>query len=236
MTQGVIVAAGHGTRLYPLTDVIAKVMMPIGAENKPMGQLIIEQCMLHGINEFVFCLNAQTGKQVYNYFGDGSRFGVKIEYSYSSEPQGTAGELKLAYERGLIKLPTLIMYGDTLCTTDLSLLMTYEYPATVVVNDLVRMPYGFVVDREGDAIKIVEKPTLSQMVETDCKQGVGAIMSIYYITDEEFFSRFCRKGIDVSGDILPWMMDLSSVGVFHDKNPFVDVGNWKSYGEAKQWD
>ena len=235
MVQAVIVAAGHGTRLFPLTDVIAKVMIPIGSENKPMGQMILEQCLKHGITDFVFCLNDKSGKQVYNYFGDGSRFGANIKYSYSSEPQGTAGELKLAYERGLLTLPSLIMYGDTLCTTDLSLLMTYEYPATVVVNDLVTMPYGFVVDREGNAIKIVEKPTLEQML--DMKDlGVGAIMSIYYVTDEAFFTRYCRKGVDVSGDVLPWMMEFSKVGVFHDKNPFVDVGNWKSYGEAKQWD
>ena len=235
MTQAIIVAAGKGSRLYPITDSIPKVMIPVGREDKPMGHMIIEHCMEHGIKDFLFCLNKDSGKQVQNYFGDGSRFGINIDYSLSNEPQGTAGEIKLAYERGKIKLPTLIYYGDTLCKTNLTALMNVISDVTVVVNDQVRMPYGFIEDYYGRAERIIEKPTIKEMIpEKD--SGVGAIMSIYYVKNDLFFILFCRKGKDISGNVLPEMMTNGyNVSVYHDLSPFVDVGNWKNYEEAKKW-
>ena len=234
MTQAIIVAAGKGSRLYPITDSIPKVMIPVGKQEKPMGQLIIEHCMSHGINDFLFCLNKESGKQVINYFGDGSRFGIVINYSLSDEPQGTSGEVKLAYDRGLVKLPTLIYYGDTLCQTDLSLMMASSFSdVTVVVNDEVRMQYGFIEDLFGRAENIIEKPRLKDMLP---ERSVGAIMSIYYVKTEDFFSKYCRYGIDISGDVLPGMMGGYLITVFHDRNPFIDVGNWQAFTQAKKWD
>jgi len=235
MVQAIIVAAGKGSRLYPLTDNIPKVMIPIGRQDKPMAHMIIEQCMEHGIKDFLFCLNNETGKQVQNYFGDGSRFGINVDYSFSKEPQGTAGEVKLAYKRKKVKLPSLIYYGDTLCKTNLTALMAIYSDVTVVVNDQVRMPYGFIQDDYGKAIRIIEKPTIKEIVP-DKDFGVGAIMSIYYVKNDLFYLLFCQKGRDISGDVLPdMMMNGYNVSVYHDLSPFVDVGNWKNYSEAKDW-
>ena len=233
MTQAIIVAAGRGSRLYPLTDYVPKVMIPVGKKERPMGHLIIDHCIEHGIKDFLFCLNTESGKQVRNYFGDGSRFGVNVDYSLSDEPQGTSGELKLAWERGKVQVPSLIYYGDTLCQTDLTATMSEESDITVVVNDLVTMPYGYIEDDSNVATRIVEKPTLQMMIPD---KSVGAIMSIYYVQNKMVYEYFCNKGKDVSGDVLPMMVaGRYNVKVFHDNLPFVDVGNWKNYAEAMQW-
>ena len=232
MVQGVIVAAGSGSRLYPVTDIVPKFLLPIGYDLKPMGQLVLEHCKEHGITDFVFCLNAQTGKQIYNYFGDGARFGVSIEYSMSNEGQGTSGEVRLAYDRGLIKTPALIYYGDTLCRTNLTEMMSIGSFATVVVNKDMRMPYGFVEANGGYALRVIEKPTISEMIP---ESNVGAIRAIYYVQNPLFWD-MCRKDIDISRDILPKMLKMGApLGVYQDTADFLDVGDWKNYGRALKW-
>lgn len=240
MVQAVIVAAGGGSRLYPITDIVPKTLLPIGNKQLPMAEMIVRHCMEHGINEFVFCLNTETGKQVANYFGDGSRFGIKIVYSYTDEPQGTSGEILVAYKKGFITAPALIYYGDTLCSTNLTKMMSYvpEYSAdiVVVVNDLVTMPYGFAQDYDNCAKNIIEKPTIKQMMPKYDEMNYGAIMSVYYVKDERFFKEFCAYGIDISKDILPMMIKCGDkVMIYHDDRPFIDVGNWKNFGDAQKW-
>lgn len=246
MVQAVIVAAGHGSRLYPITDIVPKSMLPIGEDQLPMIEMIVRHCMKYGITEFVFCLNSENGKQVKNYFGNGSKLCVEIKYSFSDEPLGTSGEIQAAYERGLIHSPSsvLIYYGDTLCNTNLYEMMALDADVSVVVNDLVTIPYGFIQDFDGVAERIIEKPTiqemvdpiLQEMVDRSGKIGYGAIMSVYYVRNKEFFTKYCNFEIDISKDILPAMInDGYKVMAYHDKKPFLDVGNWKNFGDAKTW-
>ncbi|HDY86740.1 MAG TPA: nucleotidyltransferase family protein, partial [bacterium] len=113
MVQAVVVAAGAGSRLFPITDVFPKIMMPVGKNDEPLALHIIKHCKKYGITDFVFCLNNKKGKQVVNFLRDGSQYGVNIKYSFSDEPLGTAGELWSACNKNLIRAPTIIYYGDT---------------------------------------------------------------------------------------------------------------------------
>src|SRR5271156_792666 len=89
--QAVILAAGLGTRLKPYTDTMPKPMIPI--LGKPMLQWHVEQFKKHGVTEFFFNLH-YLPEVIKNYFGDGSKFGVKIHYFAEQEPLGTAGAIK----------------------------------------------------------------------------------------------------------------------------------------------
>ena len=86
-----ILAAGLGTRLRPLTDLISKPMAPI--VNKPVMEHIIELLKLHGFKEIVCNLHWYP-EVIKDYFGDGSKWGVNITYSYEPELLGTAGGVK----------------------------------------------------------------------------------------------------------------------------------------------
>jgi mannose-1-phosphate guanylyltransferase/phosphomannomutase len=111
--QAVILSAGLGTRLRPITDTIPKPMLPFF--NKPMLQWNIEQFKKHGINEFFINLH-YLPEVIKNYFGDGSKFGVKITYSFEPEILGTAGGLK-RFE-GKLNEVFFLIYGDILSLVD----------------------------------------------------------------------------------------------------------------------
>jgi len=244
--QAVIIAAGEGSRLYPLTDVIPKIMVPVGVDQKPLAHMIVEHCMDHGIADFLFCLNEKNAKQVMNYLGDGSRFGCEINYSLSSEPLGTAGELKLAWEKDMIRLPSLIYYGDTLSKVNLTYLIQKhertDADFTITVNDKLTIPYGYVTDDGyGKALTIMEKPLISDMtknciVDVRSRASAGGVLPIFYVDNEDFYEMYCRFGYDLVGQVLPFMMQNKyNITVYHDDRPFLDLGNWKNYTKAKEW-
>ena len=111
--QVVILSAGLGIRLKPITNTIPKPMLPL--LNKPMLQWNIEQFKKYGINEFFINLH-YLPEVIKNYFGDGSKLGVKITYSFEPEILGTAGALK-RFKDKLDKVFFLI-YGDILSLVD----------------------------------------------------------------------------------------------------------------------
>jgi len=232
LVQAVIVAAGVGSRLYPFTQVLPKIMLPVGKTQKPMGEWIIEHCKRHGIMDFVFCLNDTSGQQVENYFNSGERFGVKIQYSYSSEPQGTSGEIKLAFKAELINCPAIIYYGDMITKADLTKLMNTEADVRVVVNESVTVPFGIIQYYENDKAEyIMEKPKLSEI-----EGNGGAIMPIYYVNNHDFFWR-SEKGKDVSGTLLPEMLEAGyDIEVYQDDTDFIDIGSWNNYLKAREWE
>ena len=92
--KAVILAGGLGTRLQPYTFFIPKPMLPLG--NKPLLEYIIEWLKNDGdIGHIVICVS-YLHRTIEDYFEDGNRFGVHIEYARSERPLATAGQLKTA--------------------------------------------------------------------------------------------------------------------------------------------
>jgi len=111
--QIVILAGGLATRLRPITEKIPKSMVAVAG--KPFLEHQIALCKKNGVKEIVLCVG-HLWQQIRDYFGDGSRFGVKIAYSVENERLDTGGALKNA-------LPYLdeeffVMYGDSYLTAD----------------------------------------------------------------------------------------------------------------------
>jgi mannose-1-phosphate guanylyltransferase/phosphomannomutase len=111
--QAVILSAGLGTRLRPLTDTVPKPMIPL--LGKPMLLRNIEQFKKYGVNEFFINLH-YLPYVIRDYFGDGSKFGVKMNYSFEPVILGTAGGVK-KFENKLDKTFFLI-YGDMISLVD----------------------------------------------------------------------------------------------------------------------
>ena len=106
-------AGGLGTRLKPLTNDCPKPMLNIG--NKPILENIINNFKESEINQFCLSVNYKSD-MIIDYFGDGERFGVKIDYVEESFPLGPVGSLSL-----LVKRPTspiIVMNGDLLTKVD----------------------------------------------------------------------------------------------------------------------
>ncbi len=111
--RAVILAGGKGTRLRPYTTVIPKPLVPIGDE-MPILEIIIRQLSRRGFGHITITVN-HLANLIMAVFGDGSRWGVKIDYSLEDKPLSTIGPLTLIKD-----LPEdfLVMNGDILCDLD----------------------------------------------------------------------------------------------------------------------
>jgi NDP-sugar pyrophosphorylase family protein len=110
--RAIILAGGKGTRLRPYTVVLPKPLMPIG--DYPILEVIIRQLVHYGFDHITLAVNHQANL-LKAFFGDGSAWGIKIDYSLENSPMGTIGPLKFIND-----LPDnfLVMNGDVL--TDLN--------------------------------------------------------------------------------------------------------------------
>jgi histidinol-phosphate phosphatase family protein len=112
--RAVILAGGRGERLRPFTDELPKAMVPIAS--KPLLAYQIDNLCRCGITD-ILLVTGYRGEQIAAYFGDGSRFGVRLEYYVEQEPLGTAGAL--ARLRSDLPEQILVLYGDLMLDLDL---------------------------------------------------------------------------------------------------------------------
>src|SRR5579863_2096343 len=111
--QAVILAGGLGTRLRPITERIPKPMVEVGG--RPFLEYIIQHLQKYDFRK-VLVLLSYLGEHIQEHFGDGSRFGVDIEYSWEPSPLGTAGAIRNA--KDLLDAEFLVIYGDSLLPID----------------------------------------------------------------------------------------------------------------------
>lgn len=118
--RAVILAGGRGTRLKPYTVTLPKPLMPVGDE-MPILEIIIRQLSKVGFNHITLAVN-HMANLIQAFFGDGSKWGIKIDYSLEDTPLSTIGPLTLIPD-----LPEnfLVMNGDILC--DLNYAEFYQY-------------------------------------------------------------------------------------------------------------
>lgn len=154
----VLMVGGLGSRLRPLTENTPKPMLKVG--NKPILQTIVEKFAEYGFVNIVMCVNYKS-HIIQDYFGDGSAYGVKIEYVLEEQRMGTAGALSLL--RSAPQEPFFVMNGDLLTNINFEHLLDYHTSQNAIATMCVReydfqVPYG-VVNLEGNHIlSIQEKP------------------------------------------------------------------------------
>ena len=156
--EAVIMAGGRGQRLQPLTDTVPKPMLPLAG--KPIIEHNIDQLIEYGIKKIYISIK-YLGQQIVDYFGDGSKKGIKIEYIWEDQPLGTAGALSLidSFSTKHILLMNSDLYTD----------IDYEKLYCKAINSLSNItiatipyeytiPYG-IFQLEGDRVAgISEKP------------------------------------------------------------------------------
>jgi dTDP-glucose pyrophosphorylase len=154
----ILMAGGCGKRLSPLTDDCPKPMLHIGGS--PILETALRSFIDHGFRNFSISVNYRA-EQICNYFDDGARWGVKIEYLRESQSLGTAGALSLLERRPT--LPFILMNGDILSKVNLTNLLDFHLAqnsvATMCVHDYeIQVPYGVVIVNDYHIHKILEKP------------------------------------------------------------------------------
>jgi len=159
--KGILLAGGSGTRLFPVTKVISKQLLPI--HDKPMIYYSLSTLMMAGIREVIIISTARDINFFKDLFGDGADLGMKFEYAVQKKPEGIAQSIIIA-EKFLKKSPFALMLGDNIFygnNFSKILKKISSRKNTTVFAYHVKDPgrYGVVEsDKKGNAISLEEKP------------------------------------------------------------------------------
>jgi NDP-sugar pyrophosphorylase family protein len=227
--KAMILAAGVGSRLDPLTRNLPKPLVPI--VNRPVMEHIVELLRKHGFTEIMVNLH-YLGDQIEEHFGDGSRLGVKIHWSREEQLWGDAGSVKRCED--FFKDDTFIVVGgDDLADIDLTrLIKTHKEKGALstIALSLVDDPseYGIVLmNEEGRITRFLEKPKGEVIFSNSANTGV-------YVFEPEVFELIPRNTFYLFGkQFFPQMLDQKRALYGHlTASYWKDVGNLQIYQQT----
>ena len=244
MTKAMILAAGQGTRIRPLTKGLPKPMIPI--LGKPVLEYLIEHLARHGVKEIMINVAYHHWK-IENYFGDGKRWGVEIGYSYEGirehgeivpKPMGSAGGMRKIQDfSGFFDETTLVMCGDAIIDLDITAAIAEHHAkkamASVVTLEVPRdqvKNYGVVVaDGEGRVQSFQEKPKPEEAKSNLASTGIyifePAVLELVP-KDVEF---------DIGSQLFPLLVERQ-LPFYAQSRPFhwIDIGRVSDYWTVLQ--
>lgn len=162
--QAVILAGGLGSRLKPFTEAIPKPLLPVG--EKSILEIQIEHLKRYGFEEIYLATNYKSD-YIRNFFGDGSKYGVKLQISEEKTPLGTVGPVTLLRQN--LKDPFLLMNGDIISNVNFKKLFDFALQnrsiLTISIKKLITpFEFGNIVF-DGDYVTgIQEKPNLEHFI------------------------------------------------------------------------
>lgn len=244
MAKGMILAAGQGTRVRPLTKDLPKPMIPI--LGKPVMEYLIEHLARHGITDIMVNV-AYNHRRIEEYFGDGQRWGVNIGYAYEGayehgdilpRPLGSAGGIRHIQDfGGFFDETTLVICGDAIIDLDIGAAIEEHKRkgalASVVTLDVPRdqvRNYGIVVaDDDGRIRSFQEKPSPEEAKSTLASTGI-------YIFEPQVIDLVPPgREFDIGSQLFPMLVERG-VPFFAQSRPFewIDIGRVTDYWSVLQ--
>ena len=230
--KAMILAAGKGTRLRPLTNRMPKAMVPL--DGRPLLEYNIELLREHGVRDIAMNLHAHADA-ITEHFGDGSRFGVSLTYSFEPQLLGTAGAVK-KLEEFFTDGPFYVIYGDVLTRLDLGALLAHhrdcDAMATIALHqpeDLTRC--GVVQqDKDGWITSFIEKPSNGSAAEAWANAGI-------YLMEPALLQRMrAEVPQDFGKDVFPELVaNGGGLAGFRSDAVFWDVGSAERLTLAEDW-
>jgi NDP-mannose synthase len=220
--RAIILAGGKGVRLAPLTDIIPKPLVPLGG--MPIMEIVIRQLKAHGFQRITLAVG-YLSELIKAYFQEGSKWGVKLDYSYEPQPLGTAGPLALIKD---LNKTFLVMNADVLTNLDYQGLLRYHQRhggiATIsAYQRQVKIDLGVIIP-DGDCLikDYVEKPTSTHLVS----------MGIYLFEPEVM--DFIQPGeyLDFP-DLVKLLLQAGHAVHYHTFSGYwLDIGRHEDYAQA----
>jgi mannose-1-phosphate guanylyltransferase len=244
MAKGMILAAGQGTRVRPLTKDVPKPMIPI--LGKPVMEYLIEHLLRYGITEIMINV-AYHHRKIEEYFGDGRRWGCHIGYAYEGicdhgdilpKPKGSAGGMKAIQDfSGFFDETTLVICGDALIDLDIGAAL-HEHKTNGAMASVVGLEvpleqvqnYGVVLaDGDGRITSFQEKPKPAEAKSTLASTGI-------YIFEPQVLDLVpSGKEFDIGSQLFPMLAEKGMP--FYVQNRFfnwIDIGRVTDYWAVLQ--
>ena len=240
--KAMILAAGKGTRVRPITYRIPKPMIPI--LQKPVMEFLVELLRQHGVDQIMVNVS-HLAKEIEDYFRDGQKFGVDIAYSFEGriedgnligEALGSAGGMRRIQDFYPYFDDTfIVLCGDALIDLDLTAALKWHKEkgsmATVIMKSIPRdqvSSYGVVVtDETGRIQSFQEKPKVEEALSTNINTGI-------YIFEPEVLD-YIPSGVefDIGSQLFPKLVEIGApfYGVAMDFE-WVDIGKVPDYWRA----
>jgi NDP-sugar pyrophosphorylase family protein len=222
--KAVILAGGLGTRLKPFTEVIPKPLLPIG--EKAVLEIQIEHLKKHGFEEIFLATNYKSD-YIENFFGDGSRYGVKLTISREETPLGTVGPLSLL--KSELTEPFVVMNGDVLSNINFTNFYNFASERDTLLSISVKkiiMPYDFgnIFFKDDFVVGIEEKPDLITYALAGIYIMKPGIFSL--IPDNTYF------GMDIL--IKNMLSDQLQIAKYELSEYWLDIGRIDDYEIAQK--
>ncbi len=193
-----ILAGGEGTRLRPYTYEKPKPMLPIGDEQKPILYYVIKNLKRNGLTDYIITAGYMHEK-IEEYFGDGSEFGVKIEYAIEKEKMNTAGSILPLKDK--VDGTFVVVMGDHITNIDVREMIEHHRKsgcmATIaLLKGKIPIEYGVAeVDNKGRVVKFKEKPLVENLYN----------VAIYVFEPEVF--KYIKEKDDFAKNVFPRMLE-----------------------------
>lgn len=219
--RAVILAGGAGSRMSPYSNIIPKCLLPVAGV--PCVYRIAERMIDQGFNDIVICINAWMVDQFKFALRD-----LPIQFSVSTEPAGTAGELWQAWKTGFLVNEFLVQYGDDLTEIKYGEVLQFhklkKADATLATTTNIRAEVGMLeADGEGHVLKFMEKP----MLEQPCWTSVAILEPVVF--------NYLKLGLDMGKDIFPKMLaDCRKIYVYQTDADWIDIGNLVHFQRANE--
>lgn len=220
-----ILAGGRGVRLRPYTTALPKPLVPIGEEYAILD-IILQQLKMQGCTRVTLAIG-HLGSLIRAFVGDGSRWGLDVDYSEEDQPLSTIGPLLNFIDR----LPEhfLVMNGDVLTDLDYANLLErhiqWRAPLTVATyHREVKIDFGTLETVDGYIVKFAEKPSLSY----------GVSMGVYAMSRSTL--AHCPKNVTFGFDdlVLDLLARQARPRAYHFNGYWLDIGRPDDYDEANR--
>ncbi|QOL27083.1 nucleotidyltransferase family protein [Thalassotalea sp. LPB0316] len=219
-----LMAGGFGTRLKPLTNACPKPMLKVGG--KPMLEKIIESFIKSGFHRFYISTHYMP-EMITEYFGDGSDWGISIEYVHEENPLGTGGALGLLPD-DMPQLPIIMMNGDVLTNVDFEDLLSFHKAEKSICTMCVceyeyQVPYGVIQAKNQKVIDMVEKPVHKYFVNA----GI-------YVVEPEMANKVKKnQAIDMPTLIEQQLRSEIDVSLYPIHEYWKDIGQIRDFNQAQ---
>ncbi len=232
--KAIIIAGGKGERLRPLTDTLPKPMIEVAG--KPIIEHIINLLKKNGITDFIFSL-CYLPIKFKNYFGNGKRFGINIQYIYENEasPLGTAGNLSLA--RDLIDSTFIVTYADILRDLNIADMIKFHKNKKAFATLNIYKRFGenpkssVLFDKNNKITNFLERPKPNELNNN----FVWANGSFYIFEPAIFNFIPHNKFTDFGKDVFPKLLkDGKNLYAYPSDSFFVDIGNHEKLAQASE--